>query len=62
MSAALDDPGGEVAIIERLGTDDIKWHNIAKRRLVDFVRPEAYGAFLQANVSKSEGIAHIGAI
>lgn len=62
IAAALDDAGEDIAIIDRLGTDDIKWRNIAKRRLVDLVRPEECGSFLQANVSKIEGIVHMGAI
>lgn len=62
IAAALDAAGEEIAIIDVLGADDIKWRNIAKRRLVDLVRPEACAAFLAANAGKIAGIVHMGAI
>ena len=62
IAAALDDAGEEIVIIDWLGADDTKWRNIAKRRLLDLVRPEAASAFLAANAGKIEGIVHMGAI
>lgn len=62
IAAALDAADAEIAIVDTLGSDDIKWRNIAKRRLVDLVRPEACGAFLDANASRISGIVHMGAI
>lgn len=62
IAAALDAAGEEIVIVDTLGANDIKWRNIAKRRLADLVRPEACAAFLEANVSKIEGIVHMGAI
>ena len=62
IAAALDAAGAEIVIVDTLGTNDFKWRNIAKRRLLDLVRPEACDAFLKANVSRIEGIIHMGAI
>ena len=45
-----------------LGSDDCKWNNIAKRRLVDIVPPEELFAFLNANRGNIRAIAHMGAI
>jgi len=62
IAAALDDLGADVAIIDWLGTDDHKWRNIAKRRLMDIVMPENAAAFLAANSGKIQGVVHMGAI
>lgn len=62
IAAALDAAGEEIVIVDTLGTNDVKWRNIAKRRLLDLVRPEACDAFLRANASKIAGIVHMGAI
>ena len=62
IAAALDAVDEEIVIVDILGANDIKWRNIAKRRLADLVRPEACAAFLEANVSKIKGIVHMGAI
>lgn len=62
VAAALDDADKKIAIVDVLGKDDCKWRNIAKRRLVDLVRPEDGVAFVEANRSNIEGIVHMGAI
>lgn len=62
IAAALDAAGEEIVIVDTLGANDIKWRNIAKRRLLDLVRPEACEAFLSANASRIAGIVHMGAI
>ncbi|MBV8474970.1 MAG: ADP-glyceromanno-heptose 6-epimerase [Hyphomicrobiales bacterium] len=62
IAASLDAEGADIAIIDWLGSDDCKWRNIAKRRLVDIVPPEAGAAFLEANRSAIRGVVHMGAI
>ncbi|MGD9657144.1 MAG: ADP-glyceromanno-heptose 6-epimerase [Methylocystis sp.] len=62
VAAALDDAGREIAIVDLFGKDDVKWRNVAKRRLVDLVKPEHCISFVQANKSNIEGIVHMGAI
>jgi ADP-L-glycero-D-manno-heptose 6-epimerase len=62
IAAALDAEGADIAIIDWLGSDDFKWRNIAKRRLVDIVPPEAGGAFLEAHRADIRGLVHMGAI
>lgn len=62
IAAALDAAGEDVVIVDTLGCDDFKWRNIAKRRLVDLVTPEALPAFLTANRAAIRGIVHMGAI
>ena len=41
IAAALDAAGSDIVISDRLGSDDFKWRNIAKRRLFDLVPPDA---------------------
>lgn len=62
VAAALDDAGKAIAIVDALGANDFKWRNIAKRRLVDLVKPEECISFVEANRSTIEGIVHMGAI
>jgi ADP-L-glycero-D-manno-heptose 6-epimerase len=62
IAAALDTAGADIVIIDRLGSDDFKWRNIAKRRLLDLVPPDAASAFLDANRGKVCGVVHMGAI
>jgi ADP-L-glycero-D-manno-heptose 6-epimerase len=62
IGASLDASGADVAIMDWLGSDDCKWNNIAKRRLVDIVPPEELFAFLNANRGNIRAIAHMGAI
>jgi ADP-L-glycero-D-manno-heptose 6-epimerase len=62
IAAALDAAGEDIVISDWLGADDFKWRNIAKRRLIDVIPPDATGAFLEANRGKVRAIAHMGAI
>jgi ADP-L-glycero-D-manno-heptose 6-epimerase len=62
IAAALDAVNEEIVIVDTLGSDDLKWRNIAKRRVVDIVRPEACAAFLAARRNEIRGILHMGAI
>jgi ADP-L-glycero-D-manno-heptose 6-epimerase len=62
IAAALDTAGVDILIIDRLGSDDFKWRNIAKRRLLDLIPPEAASAFLDANRGKVRGVVHMGAV
>ncbi len=60
--AALDAAGCDVVIMDRIGRDDYKWRNIAKRRLFDIVAPEDGPSFLEAFRGKLAGSSHMGAI
>ena len=62
IAAALDDAGADIVVSDWLGKDEHKWRNIAKRRLLDIIPPEATGAFLDANQGKISGVVHMGAI
>ena len=62
IAAALDTAGVDIVIIDRLGSDDFKWRNIAKRRLLDLIPLDAASAFLDANRGKVRGVVHMGAI
>jgi ADP-L-glycero-D-manno-heptose 6-epimerase len=62
IAASFDAEGADIAIIDSVGADDLKWRNIAKRRLVDIVPPDVGGAFLEANAVKIHGVVHMGAI
>jgi ADP-L-glycero-D-manno-heptose 6-epimerase len=62
IAAVLDDAGADIVVSDRLGKDEHKWRNIAKRRLLDIISPEATGAFLDANHGKISGVVHMGAI
>src|SRR6266568_6804414 len=62
IAASLEASGADVVIVDWLGSDDYKWRNIAKRRLIDVVMPEAAPEFLRANAKNIEGVVHMGAI
>lgn len=62
VAAALDREGADIVISDRLRASDHKWRNIAKRRLLDLVPPEATGSFLDANRNDIRGVVHMGAI
>lgn len=62
IAAALDADGADIVVADWLGSDDIKWRNIAKRRLHDIILPEAVPAFLATNTGAVKGIIHMGAI
>jgi ADP-L-glycero-D-manno-heptose 6-epimerase len=62
IAAALDGAGADIVVSDRLGKDEHKWRNIAKRRLLDIIPPEAARAFLDANHGKIRGVVHMGAI
>jgi ADP-L-glycero-D-manno-heptose 6-epimerase len=62
IAAALDAAGEEIAIVDLLGADDLKWRNIAKRKLVDIIRPDQCLAFLAGEPTRIRGIVHMGAI
>lgn len=61
IAAELDDLGQDVVIVDRLGSDDWKWRNIAKRRVRDIITPEELPDFLKVN-NEIESILHMGAI
>ena len=61
IAAALDS-AADVVVSDRLGSDEFKWRNIAKRRLYDLIPPDATSAFLDANRGKIRGVVHMGAI
>ena len=62
IAATLDRAGEEIVIVDVLGSDDTKWRNIAKRRLLDVIRPDESAAFLKAEAGQIQGIVHMGAI
>jgi ADP-L-glycero-D-manno-heptose 6-epimerase len=62
IAAALDQQGADIVVSDWMGASDLKWRNIAKRRLIDIIPPEATGAFLDANRKKIRGVFHMGAI
>ena len=62
ITAALDSAGADIVVSDHLGCDDLKWRNIAKRRLRDLVSPKATSAFLDGNRGKISGVVHMGAI
>lgn len=62
IAAALDAAGADIVVSDQLGSDDLKWRNIAKRRLRDLVSPDATSTFLDANRGKISGVVHMGAI
>lgn len=62
IAAALDEAGCDLVVVDVFGHNDFKWRNVAKRRLVDLVRPQDCLAFVDANKAKIEGIVHMGAI
>jgi ADP-L-glycero-D-manno-heptose 6-epimerase len=62
IAAGLDQQAADIVISDWLGTNDLKWRNIAKRRLLDIIPPEATAAFLDANHAKIAGIFHMGVI
>lgn len=59
--AELDAAGADIVIVDMLGTDDVKWRNIAKRRLLDIIHPEELSAFL-AGRRNVESVVHMGAV
>ncbi|WP_267888851.1 ADP-glyceromanno-heptose 6-epimerase [Mycolicibacterium neoaurum] len=61
VAASLDDQGQDIVIVDTLGSDDTKWRNIAKRRVVDIIAPEDLSRFLDGR-QKVESIMHLGAI
>lgn len=62
IAASLDASGVDIVLVDWLGSDDFKWRNIAKRRVIDIVPPEEGAAFLEANRGRIRGLAHMGAI
>ena len=62
IAAALDEQGVDIVISDWMGASDFKWRNIAKRRLLDVVPPEATQGFLHANRERIRGVFHMGAI
>jgi ADP-L-glycero-D-manno-heptose 6-epimerase len=62
IAASLDKDGHEIVIVDSLGSDDLKWRNIAKRRVFDIVTPNDNLAFIKNYRSRIEGVIHMGAI
>ncbi|BBX09846.1 ADP-glyceromanno-heptose 6-epimerase [Mycolicibacterium aichiense] len=61
IAAELDQRGEDIVVVDMLGDDDMKWRNIAKRRLRDLITPDELPAFLSGS-SRIESIIHMGAI
>ncbi len=62
IAAALEAADADVVIGDRLGSSDVKWRNIAKRRLFDIVAPQAIADFLARFRGKVRGVVHMGGI
>ena len=62
IAASLDADGADIVIADWLGSDDIKWRNIAKRRVEDIITPDAVMPFLEHHADAIRGIFHMGAI
>jgi ADP-L-glycero-D-manno-heptose 6-epimerase len=60
--ASLNDGGvgGDVAVNDTLGVGDLKWRNLAKRRIADFVPPADLMRWLEGR--KLSAVIHLGAI
>lgn len=61
VAAELDGIGHDIAIVDVLGSGDLKWRNIAKRRLREFITPADLTPFLDGN-RHIESVIHMGAI
>lgn len=61
IAAELDDRGEDIVIVDTLGSDDLKWRNIAKRRVRDIISPDEFSTFLRGR-SGIDSIIHMGAI
>jgi ADP-L-glycero-D-manno-heptose 6-epimerase len=62
ITAALEADDADVVIGDRLGSSDVKWRNISKRRLFDIVPPQAIADFLARSRGKLRGVVHMGGI
>jgi len=62
IAAALEAIDADVVVADRLGSGDVKWRNIAKRRLYDIVAPQAIIEFLTRFRGRVQGVAHMGGI
>ncbi len=60
-AARLEDAGYDIAVCDWLGDGD-KWHNVAKRDLVDVVPPDLLTDFLESNADAVSAVVHMGAI
>ena len=54
--------GCEVVVCDWLGTDNIKWKNLAKHPIDRVVAPEALDAYLASHGKDVTAIVHMGAI
>ncbi len=52
---------GELVVVDRMGSDE-RWRNIAKRELMDVIRPEEIFDFLHERSDQVQAIFHMGAI
>jgi ADP-L-glycero-D-manno-heptose 6-epimerase len=62
IAAKLDKSDDEIVIVDLFGSSDIKWKNIAKRRIADIISPENLFSFLSDRKIKVDGVVHMGAV
>jgi ADP-L-glycero-D-manno-heptose 6-epimerase len=63
LLAQLDRRGGhDLVCVDRLGSGDHKWRNIAKREIAEIVAPDHALDFLKANSRQIDAVFHLGAI
>jgi ADP-L-glycero-D-manno-heptose 6-epimerase len=58
--ASLNESGVDVAVNDVLGVGDVKWRNLAKRRICDFVPPADLMRWLEGR--RLSAVIHLGAI
>jgi ADP-L-glycero-D-manno-heptose 6-epimerase len=61
LVAALAERGDEVAVCDRLGSDD-KWRNLRRHELADLVAPEHWRDWLARHRGHLDAVVHLGAI
>src|SRR5271165_402088 len=61
-AAALEAADADIVISDRLGMGDMKWRNIAKRRLYDIIPPQTLADFLLRFRGKVRGVIHMGGV
>ena len=62
IAAALVRRGEDVVVVDRLGSDGIKWRNVARTPLELILAPEELNDFLRVRGNEVSAIVHMGAI
>ena len=62
IAAALARRGEDVAVVDRLGSDGVKWRNLSRAPLERILPPEELDAFLRDWGAEVTAVIHMGAI